>query len=210
MTPYVLRKWCWLFFLLFTLNSCTGISVKDPGVVNHTAYQNRSAKLNATVEWGLVGKISLDDGEQGGSGRLQWDVEPGQSELDFHGALGRGAWHLQITPEAAFLKMADGSEQIAPNVSELIQDQIGWPIPLDALSWWVRGMAAPGVIENEQIGPDGLLISLSQFGWNVDFNRYKSVADLELPIRLNATRDQYRVKLAISRWRLDVSHDLPN
>lgn len=184
--------------------------MKDPGVVNHTAYQNRSAKLNATVEWGLVGKISLDDGEQGGSGRLQWDVEPGQSELDFHGALGRGAWHLQITPEAAFLKMADGSEQIAPNVSELIQDQIGWPIPLDALSWWVRGMAAPGVIENEQIGPDGLLISLSQFGWNVDFNRYKSVADLELPIRLNATRDQYRVKLAISRWRLDVSHDLPN
>lgn len=210
MTLSVLRKWCWLCFLLFTLNSCTGISVKDPGFVNDTAYQNRRVKLIATVDWGLVGKISLDDGEEGGSGRLQWDVKPGQSELDFHGALGRGAWHLQITPEVVFLKMADGSEQIATNVSELIQEHIGWPIPLDALRWWVRGMAAPGVIENEQIGADGLLIGLTQFGWKVDFNRYNSVGDLSLPIRLNATRDHYRVKLAISRWRLGMSDDLTN
>jgi outer membrane lipoprotein LolB len=196
--------------LLLFLSACTAVSVKQPDLVNNAAYLERTATLRASVQWGITGKISVDDGDQGGSGRLQWDVNPERSELDFHGAMGRGAWHLQIGPEGALLQMADGTEQAAAGVSELIQDHMGWPVPLEALQWWVRGLAAPGAVENEQIGPDGLLISLRQFGWDVDFNRYDSVGALELPVRLNATRDHYRVKLAISRWRMDVSHDLAN
>jgi outer membrane lipoprotein LolB len=210
LTQLLVKKRYWLIFLLCTLNACTGISPKDSNRVDQTAFQDRAGKLKATVEWGLVGKISLDDGDQGGSGRLQWDVKPGHSELDFHGALGRAAWHLQIGPDGALLKMADGTEQFAAGVGELIQDRIGWPIPLEALQWWVRGLAAPGVIENETLGPDGLLIGLRQFGWSVDFNRYGSFDGMELPVRLNARRDNYRVKLAISRWRLDLSHALSN
>ena len=178
--------------------------VKDQDPGNQTAYEDRARQLDAASEWGLVGKISLDDADQGGSGRLQWDVKPGLSELDFHGAMGRGAWHLYIGPEGALLKMADGTEQTAASVDELVQDSMGWPIPVEALQWWVRGLAAPGAIENEQLGPDGLLMSLHQFGWRVDFRRYDSVEDMKLPVRLNATRDNYRVKLAISRWRMDV------
>ncbi len=166
--------------------------------------------LKDSAEWGMTGKISLDDGDQGGSGRLQWDVKPGRSELAFHGAMGRGAWHLQIGPEGALLKMADGTEQAAAGVGELIQEHMGWPVPLEALQWWVRGLAAPGMAEKELIGPDGLLISLRQFGWDVDFTRYDSVGALELPVRLNATRDRYRVKLAVSRWQMDVSRDPSN
>ena len=78
------------------LNACTGVSVKDADFINKEVYEDRASRLNATGEWGLVGKISLDDGDDGGSGRLQWSVEPSYSELDFHGAMGRGAWHLQI------------------------------------------------------------------------------------------------------------------
>jgi outer membrane lipoprotein LolB len=204
------QKRYWLLFLLLTLNACTGVSVKDPNLVDETAYQDRTDKLTAIAEWGLAGKISLDDGDQGGSGKLKWDVESGQSELGFHGAMGRGAWHLKMGPEGAHLKLADGTEQTAADVNDLIRKHVGWPVPLDALLWWARGLAAPGIIENQQFGPEGLLVSLRQFGWNVDFNRYDSVEDIELPVRLKATRKNYRVKLAISRWRMDVSHDDPN
>ena len=202
-----MKSWC-LFFLVLTLNACTSVSVKDPDFVNKEIYEDRTSQLNATGVWGLVGKISLDDGDEGGSGRLQWSVEPGHSELDFHGAMGRGAWHLQIGQDGVLLKMADGTEQAADDVNDLIQDRMGWPIPLDALQWWVRGLVAPGVIESETYGSEGLLTSLRQFGWDVDFKRYASVDGVELPVRLNATNDNYRVKLAISRWRMNVNHDL--
>lgn len=194
----------WLILLLCTVSACTTVPSKDPEPLDRAAFQKRTDQLEAIVSWGLVGKISMDDGDQGGSGRLQWEVKPGHSELDFHGAMGRGAWHLQVGPEGAWLQMADGTEQAAPGVSELIQEQIGWPIPLDALQWWVRGLAAPGVTENETLGPDGLMISLRQFGWSVDFNRYDAFDGMAMPVRLDAKRDDYRVKLAISLWRMGL------
>ena len=208
MTQYPVKSRFCLIFLVLTLNACTGVSVKDSGSANKETYKDRATLLNATGEWDLVGKISLDDGEDGGSGRLQWSVEHGHSELDFHGAMGRGAWRLKIGQDGVLLEMADGTVQAADDVNDLIQDHIGWPIPLDALQWWVRGLMAPGDIEKESYGPEGLLTDLRQFGWDVDFKRYASFDGVELPIRLNATNSNYRVKLAISSWRMDVNHDI--
>ena len=208
MTKFIFWQKYSLFLLLLTLNACIGVAVKEQGPENLAAYQDRTQKLNAIAHWGLVGKISLDDGDRGGSGRLQWDVKPGQSELDFHGALGRGAWHLQIGAQGAVLKMANGTQESAASVGELLQESVGWPVPFDALQWWVRGLAAPGEIDSKQLDPEGLLVSLRQFGWNVDFDRYDSVRGVGLPVRLNATRDQYRVKLAVRHWRMDEGHDL--
>ena len=201
-----LGKSFWLFFVFLALNACTGVSVKESVPGDKEAYQDRAEKLAAISEWGFVGKLSLDNGDQGGSGKLHWDVKPGSSELDFHGALGRGAWQLKISPGKAVLKEAGGVEQTATDVNDLIQDRLGWLLPVGALQWWVRGLAAPGFIEDEKVDSEGLLINLHQFGWNVDFIRYDSKDGLTLPIRLNATRDSFRVKLAISRWRMDVNH----
>lgn len=199
-----------LIFLLLFLNACTGVSVKHAQPGNPVAYQDRAEKLAAIPVWSFVARISLDDGDQGGSGRLQWMVKPGVNELDFHGAMGRGAWHLQFGPDGAVLKEANGNVQEADGVNDLIQDRMGWTIPVDALQWWVRGLAAPGTIEDEKLDSAGLLISLDQFGWHVEFDRYDSIAGIALPKKLNVRRDNYRVKLAINRWRMDMSHAATN
>lgn len=188
--------------MVFALSACTGVAVKQPGAGGKLIYQQRALEISAVRQWSFSGKISLDDGDQGGSGRLLWDVQEDSSELDFHGALGRGAWHLHINPDRATLKLANGDEQIAAKVDDLIQQRIGWALPVDALQWWVRGLAAPGLVTAEQFDASGLLIHLDQFGWSIDINRYKSFAGLQLPVRLDARRDNFRVKLAIGRWEM--------
>ena len=160
------------------------------------------AKIGTVDEWRLLGRISLDDGDQGGSGKLQWEVAADRSTIDFHGAMGRGAWHLEISPESAVLREANGNEYSAPGVDNLIQQQMGWPVPVDALKWWVRGLAAPGSIEHRLLDDQGLLLGLGQFGWQIDFNRYKSDTGVAMPTRLDARRENYRVKLAVSRWHI--------
>ena len=60
----------------------------------------------------------------------------------------------------------------------------------------------PGLIDAQQLDEAGLLISLEQFGWQIDFNRYTSDSGVALPIRLDARQTDYRVKLAISRWQV--------
>jgi outer membrane lipoprotein LolB len=193
--------------LLCSLTACTTAPQKAADQSSQAAFRDRAGRLGEIATWGLAARISLDDGDRGGSGKLQWQVEPGLSELDFHGALGRGAWHLQVRPRLARLQLADGTEQTAPGVGDLIRDQIGWPVPLDALQWWVRGLAAPGPVENRTLDSNGLLISLRQFGWSVDYDRYDSFAGVQMPVRLDAKRDNYRVKLAINRWRMGADDD---
>lgn len=200
----VLGKAQYLIWLLVFLNACSATRVKEPGVGGEAAYQSRLAMLAAIDTWSFVSKLSVDDGEQGGSGRLKWQVRPESSELNFHGAMGRGAWHLLISPNGAVLREADGTVQTASGVNALIQGRMGWPIPVDALQWWVRGLAAPGPVDNEVFTQEGLLLKLEQFGWSVNFDRYDSGTGLPMPVRLNAGQGSYRVKLAIGRWQMDA------
>ena len=201
MKRVILRNSLRLSFLLVVLGACSGVPVKESGSVEREAYEVRAQKLATITDWGFVGRISLDDGDEGGSGKLRWDVRADHSELDFHGAMGRGAWNLKVDPDKAVLREANGAVNSAADVNQVVRDRIGWHLPVNALQWWVRGMAAPGEIEDEQFDDGGLLVSLDQFGWSVDFSRYDSRDALALPIKLNATRENYRVKLAISRWR---------
>jgi outer membrane lipoprotein LolB len=187
---------------LLLLGACSGVSVKPGQAANIEAYQQRAKQLTVLAEWSLAGKISLDDGDQGGSGRLNWFNRPGATELDFHAALGRGAWNLKIDPDYAVLTESNGETLSARSVNSLIQQRMGWPVPVEALQWWVRGLTAPGMIEEQTIDSDGLLIRLEQFGWTVDFPRYDLSSGVAMPKRLNATMEDYRVKLAVSRWQI--------
>jgi len=160
--------------------------------------------LGSIDEWQLRGKISLDDGDQGGSGKLQWIVSPDNSTIDFHGAMGRGAWHLDISSGGAVLTQAGGNVYQAAGVDALVRQQMGWPVPVEALKWWVRGLAAPGPVKDKQLDAQGLLISLTQFGWKINFSRYSATGGVAMPARLDAKRESYRVKLAISRWQVSA------
>lgn len=200
----------WLIVVLLLLNACASVTVEEDVAGYKAVQQKRAETLGLISNWGLVGKISLDDGDRGGSGKLRWNIENQHSTLEFHGALGRGAWRLQAGPEGAVLKEANGSQQAAVNVDDLVQQRMGWPVPVEALQWWVRGLAAPGVVEKEEIDAEGRLQGLEQFGWRVEFSRYQAVEGIPLPKRLNAGRGDYRVKLAVGRWRLDLDHALDN
>jgi len=194
----------WLFSAALVLSACSGTTLKQTGVDSENAYRDRMENIVSIDTWYLAGKISLDDGDQGGSGKLQWRVSAANSSIDFHGAMGRGAWHLDISPDRAVLREAGGDEHSAPGVDSLIQQQMGWPVPVVALKWWVRGLVAPGPVEAMQLDDQGLLTSLIQSGWQVEFERYSSASGIPMPKRLNARQDNYRVKLAISDWQMDT------
>jgi outer membrane lipoprotein LolB len=198
----------WL--LLLSLGACSGVTVKERESPNVTAYQQRAAQIAGFSEWGLAGRISLDDGDEGGSGKLSWSVVQDIAELNFHAAMGRGAWNLKIGPALAVLTEANGEMQSAASVNALIQQRIGWPIPVDALQWWVRGLSAPGATDRRVIDSEGLLVHLDQFGWSVEFSRYGDSSGIAMPKKLNATMGEYRVKLAIGRWQIPGNDDGQN
>jgi outer membrane lipoprotein LolB len=191
---------CTLGALLLT--ACAGPQSKAPGRTSPgIEYSRHSQTVSAWSDWGLTGRLGLDDGQDGGSGRLDWQVSPMATSLDFRGTLGRGAWRLTTDSSGATLLRADGSEIRAAGIAELVIGETGLDLPVEALQWWVRGLPQPGADYRWQFNEEGLLAELEQLGWHIRYERYMDHAQLRLPRRLSATDGRQNVNLAVSQWR---------
>jgi len=187
------------------LSACA--AVPPPADTLQPLYQQRLARLGQIDEWILDGRLAVNDGEDGGSGELRWHQTATSTRMDFHGALGRGAWRLQADPGGAGLSFADGRQAWADSVDELVRSEAGWPIPVASLAWWVRGLAAPGEVERLELDEQGQPSDLRQDGWSVEYGRYGAVGGESLPLRMIARQGDRVVKLAVRKWRLAVPGD---
>lgn len=195
----------WLAVVLpaaLLLSGCAGHPPNAPAARQQAEFKQREAELQNWKSWGLTGRLSVDNGHDGGSGRLDWRAGTSGSVLSFRGALGQGAWQLELDSAGATLRLSDGTVVSEPSVQALLDREVGWPIPVDALRWWVMGLSAPEPAARprlELLG-EGRLASLEQLGWRVEYQKYQALDSVQMPTRLEATNGAYRVKLAISRW----------
>jgi outer membrane lipoprotein LolB len=170
-------------------------------------YLQRAALLQQVEAWALEGRLAVSDDRDGGSGSFQWQNGAGDSRMAFHGALGRGAWRLEADERGAELVFADGTTHRAATVDALVREQLGWRVPIEALDWWVRGLAAPGAVQQRSLDPQGRLSDLQQDGWLIEYGRYGSVGDVTMPFRMTARQEGRTVKIAVKKWRLSSQND---
>lgn len=191
----------WLAVAL--LAGCGTVPKSDSGLAaRETAYRENAGRLQRIAGWTLEGRLAVSDASDGGSGYFRWRQQGARARMDFHGALGRGAWHLVADGSEAVLEFADGAIYRADSVDDLVRGQVGWPVPVASLAWWVRGLAAPGAVQHRQLDEDGRLSELQQADWRIEYGRYGGVGDVALPMRMTARQDRRTVKLAIRSWEL--------
>ncbi len=188
---------------LLLLSGCAPLQhrkTESPGAA--LAYQARVEHLQSLDYWTLRGRLALTDGNEGGSGNLTWQKDGDETRMSFYGAMGKGAWQLQAGPAGARIELANGETHLAPTIAELVLQQLGWKVPVEALSWWIKGLADPGKWENRLLDESGQLMKLSQFGWEVEFGNYGEVSGSRLPSKLTARHGKYRVKMVVKTWDL--------
>jgi len=187
------------------LAACSSVPEVKPGPAERSVlYESRFKELSGIDQWSLIGRLAVNDGKDGGSGHINWKLHGETSSMDFHGALGRGAWRLDANGDGAVLELADGEVHRAPTLGQLVEQKLGWEFPVEALAWWVRACTAPGGWERRDIDEFGRLRGLSQFGWEIEYGNYRDVEGVFMPLKLTARRDSYSVKLAIRNWFLRV------
>lgn len=191
------------------LSSCTQVqSLPEEDASHQLAYEARRQQLESTQNWSLSGKLAVSDGKDGGTGNLIWVHHGEISRMSFRGTFGKGAWQLNSDHSKARLELADGSVHEAATVSELVEKQVGWKIPVTALSWWIKGLAHPVAWESRELDGEGRLMKLVQLDWEVDFDHYNNTSGPWLPMKMTARRGDYRVKMVVREWKLGVEGEL--
>lgn len=169
----------------------------------NTPWAARQAALNALRQWSAVGRIAVVNDQDGWHASLSWVQQGPDYAIELLGPFGQGRVSIQGNPQGVSLQTADGRFLSAADPDQLLQDTIGVRIPVSGLMYWVRGVPDPAQPSELAGDEQGRLTRLEQGGWVIDYPAYGQVAALELPTRIQAQRDQIKVKLVIEQWNLD-------
>lgn len=159
-----------------------------------------SAEQSAAMTRFMVhGKVGFRRGESGGSAALVWKQDGSTYDLLATGPLGQGA--TQIQGNAGWVRIASGKEVRESNTPEtLLGEALGWPVAIDSLAWWVRGLPAPGHHAEIDYDAEGKPARIRQQDWNILLDRWRASGNQLLPHRLIATGGDSRITLLIERW----------
>ena len=193
-----------LLMCALLLGACSNLHHRDTLEFggDAAAWQAHKATVTPISQWTLQGKLGIRSPNDSGSGTLLWLQTPDAYDIRLSGPLGRGATRIQGNAEGVTLDMAGQQPVSAPSAEALLEQQIGWRLPVQHLLWWVRGLPAPDSPSRLQLNPNSQLARLSQAGWMVEYSRYQEVNGLTLPQRLQLSGHDMLLTLVITHWEL--------
>ncbi|GHB11060.1 lipoprotein insertase outer membrane protein LolB [Salinicola rhizosphaerae] len=162
-------------------------------------WQRQQSDLAAFDDWKLAGKVGLRTPDDSTSANLDWTQTPSHYRMLISGPFGTGRSVLEGRQGAVTLTTGDGTFK-ADSPEALMQQQLGWSLPISALDYWVRGLPAPGAAHRVIADTLGFPAQLEQAGWKIDYRDWTYAGDLWLPSRLIMTYDDIRATLVVNAW----------
>jgi outer membrane lipoprotein LolB len=138
--------------------------------------------LAALKAWRLEGRIAVRHGDEGWTASLQWREEEGGYVLRLSAPLGRGTVELSGSPRGVQMVTADNRLLHADTPEALMEENLGWHVPLSGLRYWVKGTPEPGrPAERLTLDEEGRASAFRQDGWQVTYDRYEEAGPYRLP-----------------------------
>jgi outer membrane lipoprotein LolB len=149
----------------------------------------------------INGRIAVKyDGERS-SANLHWSHRTTADDILLLAPLGMTVAHLWRDADGAMLE-ASGKRYVAQDSSALMQQVLGWHLPLEGLPYWVLALPRPGAEADVERDANGQINLLRQDGWSVRYTRYAAQTPDSLPLRMSLRRERLEIVLLIDEWAL--------
>jgi outer membrane lipoprotein LolB len=195
-------------FMVLGLTACTTLPPtpqRTPEELSQLWQQHREMVAQWHV-WSLDGRIAVKTEDDGWSGELQWGQSPTNFQIHFSAPFGQGAFQLAGNDHGVEMRFSDGKVFQAPDAESLLQQHLGWQLPLEAFRYWVTGMPAPGTDAKLNFNPDGQLAELQQEQWHISYPAYMTVENVMMPRKIYLKNHTLGVRLVIDHWAR-VAHE---
>jgi len=179
-----------------SLSSCSIFNLQQDS-------QQLQKRLNQIQQWQVRGKLSVVSPDDAVTGYLTWQQDKEDFDLFLSGPFGQGSSRLVGNNGQATLTLPNQEPVNAPSAEYLMARYLGWQFPVLDLRYWVKGQASPHSDFTEVRDALGLLESLQQHGWQVEFSRYQSQSGTWLPGRVKITGHDFKFIFAIKEWSIN-------
>ena len=167
---------------------------------NQTA---RATKLAAFPNWSMSGRIAVTNGQQGGSGRIEWKQAGVRYAVTLSAPVTRQSWRVMGDVDGATIEGLSGGPRSGPDASALVFDATHWRVPVNALGDWLLGLQRNG--DTVHFGDDGRVDRIEGEGWVVSYADWRVVEGVELPSRIEAVQGAAKVRLVVDDWALGAA-----
>lgn len=185
----------------FTPKSNTQITPSNADPATLKLAKKHSENLAKFNKWQAKGKIKITVDGDPQSASFDWQQFKQNYAINFFGPFGYGNSWLRRTSKGVTLEVPEQPPQWAPTPEQLLQQTVGWQVPISALQYWIKGLPAPGaILDQQQLTPYGAFSALQQQGWNIQLSRHQRHNNLWLPGKLTASRQGVTVLVIIKQW----------
>jgi outer membrane lipoprotein LolB len=160
------------------------------------------AEREVLLEFELAGRIAMRYGEQAASGNVAWRHSRASDELLITTPVGGAVARIVREGEGVTLTGADGEEHRAADAESLTERVLGFRLPLEGLSDWVRARPSAGPTAVTHYDPVGRLASLEQSGWRIEYLDYETAHAGSMPTRMRLQYPGLELRLAIHDWKV--------
>ena len=158
--------------------------------------------LRQLDDWRMEGRIALRTGSDGYNGTLSWEQMDDLLDFRFRGPFGFGGFRIHGDLDRLRIKTTSGEELLLTDPEAEMRDRFGWSLPVYSMRFWIVGVSDPGMTADETVDDDGMLLELSQNGWDVSFDGYRVEDGLLLPKKIVMESGDVRIRVVADRWQI--------
>lgn len=183
---------------------CAGLAPvapsEQPGAL--AAWEARIKELYRIRHWSIHGHLAVQTGNEGWSATLHWNQDDKDYALRLIAPLGQGTYQLRGAEGEVTLLTADNRRYTASDAESLLQENLGWHVPLHGLKYWVIGVPEPGIATDRlQYDQQGRMTGLQQSGWRISISRYSEFNGQQLPSKLFLQNERFQLRLVVLEWK---------
>jgi outer membrane lipoprotein LolB len=143
---------------------------------------------------------------------LQWKQDGQRFAMLLAAPFGQGVFRIDGDQEQGYrLRLPDGQEFSNRTPEALLDEVIGWSLPVSGMKYWIRGLPRPGADFRSRSDEKGGLDWIRQDDWEIEITDYFDAGpEPGLPRRINLARDELSIRLVIERWQQSEAEQAPS
>ena len=163
--------------------------------------------LSESAPFALNGRISINHQEKRHSAGLRWTHQAQSDEILLLTPLGQTAARVysDTRRDDQNATLDDGGKHYQDvDAESLMQQVLGWHLPLIGLHQWVLGLPVADTPAQIERDTNGRITVLHQAGWEVRYLRYADTRPDSLPSRLQLSHEDLQLILLIDEWEWNL------
>lgn len=143
---------------------------------------------------------------------IRWQRQAQNSTILLEAPFGQGVFRIESAAGGTYrLRLPDGRVFENNSAEALLEEMIGWSLPISGLEYWIRGLPRPDSAYSHRLDSAGRARSIGQDQWAIDYLDYFAREDdLQLPRRVKLVSDKVTLKLIIERWQQSTIEASPS